>query len=157
MAEQPRMPAPQPAPEGLHPALVNGIPVNRQNRKPFGNFEQKLAAPVREGYKRHWFNDEPGRIQRALEAGYTHVIDPLTKNPVNRVVGRADSVPIVGFLMEIPQEWYDDDMAVYQKIIDEKEAGIKRGVVETNGKDSPQVFRAEAQGRRIQIQTPRRS
>ena len=30
-------------------------------RKPFGTFDQKLAYPSREGFHRHWFNDEPGR------------------------------------------------------------------------------------------------
>ena len=58
---------------------------------------------------------------------------------------------------KVPDDFDELSDEEQQKIIDEKEAGIKRGVVETNGKDSPQVFRAEAQGRRIQIQTPRRS
>lgn len=129
----------------------------RETRIPFGNFEQKLAYPNREGYRRYWFNDEPGRIQKALEAGYEHVFDPIQKQNVSRVVGRNESGgSLTAFLMEIPQEWFEEDMAAYQKIIDEKEAGYKRGKVETAGADSQDVFRPEAQGRRIQISTPRK-
>lgn len=137
-------------------AEAEGRRVSRTSRVPFGNFEQKLAYPTREGYRRYWFNDDPGRLQKALEAGYDHVFDPILKQNVQRIVGRAESGgPLVAFLMEIPQEWFEDDMAAYQKIIDEKEAGYKRGSVES-ATDTPAVFRPEAQGRRIQISTPRK-
>lgn len=132
--------------------------VTRGTRIPFGNFTQKLAYADREGYRRYWFNDEPGRVHRAREAGYDHVFDPIQKQNVQRIVGRNESGgPLLAFLMEIPQEWFEEDMAQYQKIVDEKEAAYKRGQVEAlGGADSQAHFRPESQGRRIQISTPRK-
>ncbi|ACI52206.1 conserved hypothetical protein [Gluconacetobacter diazotrophicus PA1 5] len=80
-------------------------------RKPFGTHEQKLAYPNRDGYHRHWFNDEPGRIARAQEAGYTQVMDDSGK-PVSMTVGvTRGGGPQIAYLMEIPEEWYREDMA----------------------------------------------
>ena len=45
----------------------------RPNRKPFGSMQLKLAHEIRPGFHGHWFNDTPGRIGRAQEAGYEHV------------------------------------------------------------------------------------
>ena len=102
-------------------------PVTREKRQPFGSQVQKLAYEARAGYHRHWFNDSPGRIEQALAAGYTHVEDKEGKK-VSRVVGVGPSGgALLGFLMETPQEWYDEDMAAQQKIVDEREAAIKRG------------------------------
>src|ERR1700727_481844 len=99
----------------------------RPKRKPFGSLEQKLAYPDRVGFHRHWFNDSKNRIARALEAGYTHVEDKDGKN-VCYIVGTSESGgPLHAFLMEIPQEWYNEDMAAEQALIDEKESAIKRG------------------------------
>ena len=86
-----------------------------------------MVAPVRQGYRRYWFNDEPGRILRAQEAGYEHV----TENgaPIQRVVGRSadKSGGLIAYLMEIPQEWYDADMAAQQAERDAKMREIREG------------------------------
>lgn len=104
-------------------------PVTRERRKPFGSQIQKLAYETRAGYHRHWFNDSPGRIEQALEAGYTHVEDKESKK-VSRVVGiNPAGGAQMGFLMEIPQEWYDEDMARQAEIDAEKERAIKSGSV----------------------------
>ncbi len=96
-------------------------------RKPFGTMEQTMAYPKREGFHRHWFNDVKDRIARAQEAGYEHVKNSEGKN-VQMVVGTAEGGgPMHGFLMEIPEEWYKEDMAAQQKIVDDREATIKRG------------------------------
>ncbi len=50
------------APQGLPPGY-----------KPFSEGSLKLQVPDRPGYHRHWFRGEPGRIERAKQAGYTHV------------------------------------------------------------------------------------
>src|SRR5215831_667185 len=85
-------------------------------RKPFGSQEQKLAYPNREGFHRHWFNDEPGRILRAREAGYEQVHDPEGR-PVSTVVGIGrGGQALVAFLMEIPQEWFEEDMAAQESV-----------------------------------------
>jgi len=113
-----------------------------RNRKPFGTMEQTMAYPKREGFHRHWFNDVKDRISRAQEAGYEHVKNSEGKN-VSMVVGVAEGGgPMHGFLMEIPQEWYDEDIAAQQQLVDEKEAVIKRG----------QADRQEGDGRYIPAQ-----
>lgn len=96
-------------------------------RKPFSSVELKLSYPERQGYHRHWFNDTNNRVSRALEAGYEHVTGNDGKR-VSRVVGTAEGGGALhAFLMEIPQEWYEEDMAREQALIAEKEAAIKRG------------------------------
>lgn len=101
----------------------------RAARKPFGSAEQKLAYPSREGFHRHWFNDVAGRIGRAQEAGYEHV--KANGNNVSRVVGVAEGGgPLTAYLMELPEEWYKEDMAREQQQVDDKEASMQRGVAD---------------------------
>jgi len=111
----------------------------RPKRKPFGTLEQKMNYPTRPGYHRHWFNDVPGRIERAGEAGYAHVKDNEGKN-VSMIVGTAPSGgPLHGFLMEIPEEWYKEDMAAQQKQVDAKEDAMRRGALESQEGDGRYV------------------
>lgn len=113
--------------------------VSREARKPFGSQQQKLAYPVREGFHRHWFNEEPGRIDKALEAGYSHVEDKEGRK-VQRVVGVATSgSALMAYLMEIPEEWYKEDMGLQQKLIDEQADAIKRGALESTPGDGRYV------------------
>lgn len=108
-------------------------------RKPFGAMTLKLAYPDRPGFHRHWFNETAGRIQRAEEAGYTHV--EANGKPVQKVVGTAEGGgPLNAFLMEIPQEWYDEDMAAQQREIDEKEKAIKDRQIEGSKADQDSVY-----------------
>ncbi len=101
----------------------------RRERKPFGSQMQKLARPEREGYYRRWINDIPGRIQRALDAGFTHVNDETGK-PDKTVVGvQEGGQSLYAFFMETPQEWHDEDMAEEQRKVDEMERSIKEGRV----------------------------
>jgi hypothetical protein len=100
-----------------------------RTRIPFGTMAQKLAAPRREGFHRHWFNDEPGgnRIQDALSAGYAHVNGDGGK-PISRVVGVArGGGPLTAYLMETPQEWYAADMAAQEAEYGSRVAAIKEG------------------------------
>jgi hypothetical protein len=129
--------------------------VSRENRKPFGSQTQKLAFPAREGFHRHWFNDQPGRIKQAQDAGYTHVIDEATQKPVTRVVGvTAQGGPLDGYLMEIPTEWWESDMADNEKTVKEKEDTIRRGQVEAaDPRERDSRFTATAQGRKIDIRS----
>jgi hypothetical protein len=106
-----------------------GLP-QRPSRKPFGSMSLKLDYPQREGFHRHWFNDIPGRVARAQEAGYEHVKGNDQKN-VSRIVGSAEGGgALTAFLMEIPEEWYQQDMASEQVVIDEKEAAIRQGTLD---------------------------
>jgi hypothetical protein len=53
---------------------------------PMSQGAQTLAVPEREGYHRRWFRSDPGRINRALRAGYTFV-DPSTVDIFNGDLG----------------------------------------------------------------------
>ena len=135
------------APSGAAPAPLKRA---RQVPQPFGTDRQKLAYEVREGYHRYWFNDEPGRIQQAISGGYTHVVDKEGKN-VCQVVDKTTGLK--GYLMEIPKEWWDEDLAAVQKKVDAKEAGIRRGNVENkSAQDGDGVFYAGSGKRNISIQ-----
>lgn len=90
--------------------LIADIERIKNLRKPFGAFTQKLALPAREGYKRHWFNDEPGRVDEAVSNGWAHVKDKEDK-PVRRVVGTGrDKGALHAYAMEIPKVFWDQDM-----------------------------------------------
>lgn len=100
------------------------------HRKPFGALEQKLAYPAREGFHRHWFNDNLGRTARALEAGYEFVKGDDGKN-VSRIVGTAEGgQALSAYLMEIPEEWWKADLAEQQKQVNDKEDTMRRGELE---------------------------
>jgi hypothetical protein len=128
-----------------------GRRVTRDSRKAFGNQSQKLAYPNRVGYHRHWFNDTPGRVAGAAESGYTHVKDPVTGQNVSHVVGVANTGgALTAFLMEIPEEWWRDDMAEQEKVNVAKEEAIKGGAQAKDASDR-EKFYPTAQGRHIQV------
>lgn len=103
--------------------------MTKEQRRPFGAQVQKLAYPTREGFHRHWFNDEPGRIDTALAAGYTHVEDKEGKK-VQRVVGvNSAGGSLTAYLMETPEEWYQEDMRDQQKLVDERDEAIRKGSI----------------------------
>ena len=120
----------------------------RPSRRPFGSQTQKLAYEKREGFFRRWFNDTPGRIDAAREAGYKIVKDKAGKE-VARPVGVYDNgVAMMAYLMEIPQEWYDEDMAAQQALLDQTDEAIKRGALQGRpGKDGVYI---PAQGIKIE-------
>jgi hypothetical protein len=133
-----------------------GRVVTRHTRKPFGGRTQKLAYPTREGYHRHWFNDTPGRVAAALESGYTHVKDPISGKHMTAVVGvAAVGGALNAYLLEIPEEWWQDDMAAEEEINAAKEETIKRGVQAKEAPDADKFY-PTAQGRRIQINNNQR-
>lgn len=115
--------APPPPPEPPGPARNVNDPIipwdapglRRQSdtfeRQPFGDAEQQLAYPQRPGYRRYWANDRPGRIKRFKQAGYAHVIDAETGEPVVRTTDVVDGRGRQSYLMEQPIEWYQQDMA----------------------------------------------
>lgn len=109
-------------------------------RVPLGVPRMKLTSGHREGYVRRWINDD--RLQSAEKGGYSYVrledagevgtFDVSQRNglgdKVSRVVGRhQNGSPMMAYLMEIKQEWYDEDQRAKQAPIDEQEMAIKRG------------------------------
>ncbi|KKN77966.1 hypothetical protein LCGC14_0355310 [marine sediment metagenome] len=117
---------------------------NRKERIPLGGRRQKMAAPERLGYHRHWFNDIGNRLADCKAAGYTFVNDKETLDETQgdevgtrkcMVVGTQESgQPLYAYLMELPQKLYDEDQAAKQVDIDEMEAAMKSG--QTPGHES---------------------
>lgn len=109
-------------------------------RQPFGAVSLKLSAPKRKGYHRHWFNDVLDRLQEAKAAGYTHVCKENTAIPMSRVVGAAKGGgPLTAYLMECPEEWFRQDYAAQQAVVDEIDAAIRGGTVATKEGDERYV------------------
>lgn len=116
------------------------------DRQPFGNQEQTLAYTPRPGYRPYWFSDIPGRIARAKRAGYTHIIDPDTGESMSRVTDRADGRGRSSYLMEIPIQWYQDDMGRQAASLAERIDQIRRGPA---GEDAVENQYVPKQGIRI--------
>lgn len=97
---------------------------DKVERVPFGTHRSKLEVTDEiEGYHLHWFNDQDGRLQRALDGGYNYVNrDEVPRlgqgalhqdntdlgSRVSKVVSRGDPI-IRAYLMKIKQEYYDED------------------------------------------------
>ena len=121
----------------------------RVARVPFGGVKLKLQmsdADMR-GFKdrkmvTRWFNDDPGRIERAQGGGYKFVKpehamslgqgalhsdgnDPESNARVSIVVNR-DPV-IRAYLMEIPKKFYDEDQAAKAAQVDLVDEALASG------------------------------
>ena len=118
---------PTPAAPAKAPDPPRRPPVTGE-RVPFGALEQTMAVPPIPGYRLYWFVDAPGRIARAKRAGYEHVTDESSGEPMALVSGRNDSGSgQKSYLMKIPQQWYDEDMAAQKAARDARIAEIKQG------------------------------
>lgn len=106
-------------------------PRNRPNRKPIGH-RDVLKAEENKGFKRRFVNDEPGRIQMFLDAGY-RIVDEHTSMGTEDVgqasqVGSVAHKPVGGgksaILMEIKEDWYIEDQLAKEERIQETERSI---------------------------------
>ena len=117
-------------------------------RVPFGGSRYKLqlsdadnkAAKDRRVVMR-WFNDQDGRIQRALGGGYKFVKPEYATSlgsgaihegntdegsRVSKVVSKGEPV-IRAYLMEISKKFYDQDQAAKQKVNDKVDEALAAG------------------------------
>ena len=109
------------------------------SRVPFGGIRLKtqLSDADMKGFAErkmvtHWFNDDPGRIERALGGGYNYVKpehatslgqgalhkdgkDPESNARVSIVANRSEPVTRA-FLMEIKKKFWDADQAAKETI-----------------------------------------
>ena len=103
-------------------------------RIPVGT-QSKLTADNRPGFKRRFVNDEDGRVDMFLRAGYEIVNDVDTigqprvgdasntgSRPYKSVGGGMNAV-----LMEIPEEFYNEDQAAKERRIADKSEGLLAG------------------------------
>lgn len=116
----------------------------RKKRKPIGVPTSKLAVAVRDGYHRHWINDVGGRLAQAEEGGYEFVLkkDVVVSGEaqqgqgtrISQIVGTKETgEPLYAFLMEIRQDWYDEDQREKQRPVDETENAIREGSLGNGG------------------------
>lgn len=105
----------------------------RKKRVSLGVPRARLAVNKRDGYVRRWINDRDGRVSRAKEGGYNFVkenevqfvdSDVCNTDSVCKVV---DSDGTKAYLMEITQEYYDEDQAEKRKLVDTTEDALRRG------------------------------
>lgn len=130
-----------------NPANIPAITVTDDTRVPMSAPDMKLTVPAIEGFVLHWFADRPGRIPRAMAAGYTFV-DPSEVKIRN--FGFAEDLVTSGntdlgskvsvhggtddagkaerlYLMKIKQEWYDKDTALREETSDKIVASLRGG------------------------------
>ena len=122
----------------------------RSKRVPLGTPRAKMHADKRPGYVRYWFNDKPGRIVAAQDAGYQFVMESGDqKRQMNVGTGEAGQ-PLQAYLMEIPEEFYKEDQALKQVPLDEFETAINGGVPQgAEARDAGQFY-SNAEGAAIQ-------
>ena len=119
-----------------HCKLKHPDRLERSTRVPFGVPEQRFSIPKEDSEKYHYhvFNDnwrkEPGRIQRALSAGY-EIVEHERSGETSGT--NDDGSEIKGVLMRIPKELYDQDQAAKQRQIDKVDEQILRGKFQTEG------------------------
>jgi len=144
------------SPEQTEEASLDTLPRQQRKpftRKPFGTWDQKLAYPNKEGFHRHWFNDEPGRIMRARDAGYEQVNDENGR-PVSTVVGIGrGGQPLVAFLMEMPSEWFHEDMIAQETVVHGLLTQIGRGEYSKPGGTDGNLRYAGSERGQIKIET----
>lgn len=113
---------------------------NRPKRIPLGS-TSKLKAPKREGFYRRFILDQDGRLEAALAAGYTPVTgdietaDPSVNTPAPNGAGSIVTAPAGRgrrlVLMELPEEFRQQDVDAKQKQVDEIEKSIIRTAKES--------------------------
>lgn len=122
----------------------------RKKRGTFNGTEGKLnVAHTIEGYHLHILNDMPGRITQALDNGYEFVFPEevggvTNSNVTDRNSDLGEKVrflvghdekgnALFGYLMKIPEEWYDEDQQAIQDRNDKIDNAIRKGKVVGDG------------------------
>jgi hypothetical protein len=118
----------------IHCKLKHPDRLERSTRVPFGVPTQRFSISEEDKakYHHHVFNDnwkkEPGRIQRALAAGYELVEHDKSGGTAGT---NEDGSEIKGILMRQPIEMYEADQALKDKEIDKVDEQITRGQFKT--------------------------
>lgn len=109
-----------------------------QHRKPLTGLNQRLAADIPSGLRGYWFVDRPGRIQRAIEAGWRFAHQG-TSGVMREDDEREGAIfeehadtnsrheSVRAYLMLIPETIYQQDFAAKQAQLDKQMDAIKRG------------------------------
>lgn len=103
--------------------------------------EQKMGVPARTGWVRRWVNDTPGRINKFKNKGWEFVKNPDTGENWMLTVNTAitDQGGIKGYVMEIPQQFYQEDQSAKQESLDALDASIYGGTLNAEPDDNRYV------------------
>lgn len=126
------------------------VPLHMRNR---------VVADKRPGFMRRFFNDVPGRIQAALDAGWDFVYKDGTEvtgdhsgtqegGDLGSRVSKPGGGGIVMYLMEIPEELYREDQLAKQRLVDASESDMLPSESATN---TDSFYTKNEGGRAIQI------
>ena len=103
---------------------------NRPKRKPLAG-RDRLTAPQRAGYVRRFVNANPERVQAFKDAGYEVVTGHVNTGDSEALPSQLGSVTTADgglgtklVLMEIPEEYYNEDQEAKQTDIEEKEKAM---------------------------------
>ena len=103
----------------------------RRARAPLGGMRMRLEVEKREGYHRHWFNDEPGRVDAAWNNDYEYVMTEDGEKKKELVGTDRNGKPLYAYLMEKPEDWHQEDQQAKQARIDAIDRQIHGGAVNT--------------------------
>ena len=128
---------------------ANERPTRERVRNVFNGTQAKLTVNHQiPGYHMHIFNDEPGRIQTAIDGGWEFVTpdevggvkDSVTSgntdlgDKVRFLVGTSEKGDgLYAYLMKIKEEWWEEDQAEIQKRNDRVDDAIRGGVNVASG------------------------
>lgn len=128
---------------------ANERPTRERVRNVFNGTQAKLTVNNQiPGYHMHIFNDEPGRIQTAIDGGWEFVTpdevggvkDSVTSgntdlgDKVRFLVGTSEKGDgLYAYLMKIKEEWWEEDQAEIQKRNDRVDDAIRGGVNVASG------------------------
>lgn len=115
--------------QSLRPGGAAPLPPDAGARKrvPFGLQAPSMTRADRPGFFRHWFNDSRDRIEKAQLGGYTHVMNAKGE-PISAISGRDETGRgQKSYLMEIPIEWYREDLAAQDAALEDRLAEIRHG------------------------------
>jgi hypothetical protein len=129
-------------------------------RVPFGTHRSKLEVTDEiKGYHLHWFNDQDGRLQRALDGGYVYVerseVPRLgggalhqdntdVNSKVSKVVSRGDKV-IRAYLMKIKNSFYNQDKKAKADVNNEIDKALRDGTPGGNTVENQYVPKGHVQ------------
>lgn len=103
-------------------------PQKKRERRPINGHRTILEVRGKEpGFHYAWIGDD--KVYAATEGGFEYVTHPVEVGSKRIDVSQMQGTKIsrnlggglVGYLMRIPQDWYDEDMAAEQERVNEQE------------------------------------
>lgn len=131
--------------------------VSRETRMPVSGPRDILTVTKKDpNYVYRWVKDQPGRMQRFLDAGYETVVHETqvgqrtvdSGSRLGSAVTRLDGAYML-VLMRIPIEWYNEDQDAKQRQVDAMEQALyPEGLQKLERNDSYQPGEGEMLGRK---------